>query len=262
MEEEFDHLLKSKLDTLNVVPEVIFDEEALWKRIEPKIKRGSGNNWHLSIGLLILVAIGLFYYFDNAKLNQTGEPIERIAIPVPVDTTENNMEPIDSTTIEKMESAIPKQKTIKKDLPVLRSKFKDTMKVAAKLKPIIVESKPRSRTKLGSLNENRNTYFKYVEEAVAYVHIYRPKKFIGFGWVFNLKGNGKTITNVKNGGYEVLKLKPGKTQFSIKQKTVDINLEAGKTYYLRASIINGIPIGKPNLEEVSKAYVKEEFLKD
>lgn len=262
MGEEFDHLLKSKLDTLNIVPEFKFDEEVLWKRIEPKIKRGFGNNWYPNIVLLILATIGLFYYFDNIKLNQTIEPIERFATPRHIDTIENSMEPIDSKIIEKIESSLPKRKVVKKDLPIPRSEFKDSIKEAVKVKPTIVDSRPRSKVELGSLHDKQHSFFKYVEKEVAYVHVYRPKKFIGFGWVFYLKGNGKTITKVKNGGYEVLKLKPGKTQFSIKKKKVDINLEAGKTYYLRASIINGIPIGKPHLEEVSKAYVKEEFIKD
>lgn len=258
-EGKFNHLIKSKLDKLNVAPEVIFDEEVLWKRIEPKIKGGSGNNWYPSIGLLILVAIGFFYYFDNAVPNHIRKPVERVAVPMQVDTIRSIVKQTDSTEIEKIETSILKHKTIKKEKPISRSVFNDTIKVATKLKPAIVKSKTRLKTKQGSENDNSTTYFKYVEKEFARVHVYRQKKIIGFGWVFNLKANGKTITKVKNGGYEVLELKPGKTQFSIKQKTVDINLEAGKTYYLRASIINGLPIGKPHLEEVSKAYVKEEF---
>ncbi len=286
-EEAFDHMVKSKLETLNMVPEIIFDEEVLWKRIEPRIKRGFGNNWYLSVGILVCIAIGLFYYFDIVEPDQSTEPIERTvipfqvdtarnnrepantkpikptALPFQVDTTRNNGKPADTIVVEKMESSIPNKNMIKQDTTNPSIEFRETPKVASEVvTPSIVHSRKHLELDVPSGNNNSKTLFRYVEKKVARVHVYRPKKIIGFGWVFNLKGNGKTIAKVKNGGYEVLELSPGKIRFSIKQKTVDINLEAGKTYYLRASLINGIPIGKPHLEEVSETYVEEELSKD
>ncbi len=104
-----------------------------------------------------------------------------------------------------------------------------------------------------------NQNFSYTMEENAIVYVYRPAKLIGFGWVFHLKSHGKTILKIPNGSQHVLKLPAGRTRFKIKRKTVEIDLRPGKVYYLKASLINGIPIGRPHLEEVTKETATVDF---
>ncbi len=97
------------------------------------------------------------------------------------------------------------------------------------------------------------------KENLAVVHIYRPNKIIGFGWVFNLRINEEKITKIKNGVHLVLNLEPGQTCFKVKGKTIKINLESGKVYYLRSFIVRNMLLGKPDLVEVTESTAKQEL---
>ncbi|WP_350284370.1 DUF2846 domain-containing protein [uncultured Croceitalea sp.] len=98
-------------------------------------------------------------------------------------------------------------------------------------------------------------------EDVVTVHIYRPKKLVGFAWVFNLKVNGERYDRIKNGDHLVLQFKPGRTTFGIKKKKLSLNLEAGKTYYIRTFIAAGVYIGSLDLIEVTESFAKTELKK-
>ncbi len=93
----------------------------------------------------------------------------------------------------------------------------------------------------------------------AIVHVYRPLKFAGFGWVFKLKANGEKIASVKNGEHLTLELAPGMTKFNIKKRTIEINLEAGKSYYLRTYLIRDGFVGNIELIEVTESFAKSEL---
>lgn len=93
----------------------------------------------------------------------------------------------------------------------------------------------------------------------AVVHIYRPSRVVGFGWVFKLKMKGKESAKLKNGKHLTLKLEPGKTEFRIKNNIIDMNLEPGKHYYLRASLVRNMFLGKPEIVEVTEQQAKKEI---
>ncbi len=95
----------------------------------------------------------------------------------------------------------------------------------------------------------------------ATIHVYRPNKIVGFGWVFNLKANGQKIARIKNGRLILLSLEPGQTEFKMAGKTIKINLEPGKNYYLRASLARNLLLGSPELIEVTKSYAMGEMNK-
>lgn len=40
----------------------------------------------------------------------------------------------------------------------------------------------------------------------ATVHIYRPARVVGFGWVFNVKVEGKKVAKIRNGKHMTLEL--------------------------------------------------------
>ncbi|MDY8136045.1 DUF2846 domain-containing protein [Aquimarina sp. 2201CG5-10] len=96
-------------------------------------------------------------------------------------------------------------------------------------------------------------------EAKAIVCIYRPSNFVGFGRVFNLKVNGEEIGKIKNGKKVILKLPLGKTIFKVRGKTVELELQAGKTYYLRSVLVRNMFLGKLDLVAVTEEFAKREL---
>ena len=103
-----------------------------------------------------------------------------------------------------------------------------------------------------------STFHSEDEETVT-VHVYRPKRLVGFAWVFQLKRDGEKCGRIKNGGHLVFKLKPGKVTFSVKKKEVELYLEKGKTYYLRSFIAAGVYIGSLDLIEVTEPFALKEL---
>ncbi len=97
------------------------------------------------------------------------------------------------------------------------------------------------------------------KQEFATVHIYRPVRVVGFGWVFNVKVNDATTTKVKNGNYVTLKLAPGKTRFKLNKSSISTNLEAGKQYYFRTSLVRNLLLGKPEIVEVTKQQASKEM---
>lgn len=94
---------------------------------------------------------------------------------------------------------------------------------------------------------------------LATVHIYRPKKLVGFAWTFNLKVNEERYGKIKNGDHLILQFKPGRTTFGVKKKKVLIDLKPGKTYYLRTFIAAGVYIGSLDIVEVTPAFAQNEL---
>lgn len=93
----------------------------------------------------------------------------------------------------------------------------------------------------------------------AVVHIYRPSRIVGFGWVFKLKMKDNQSAKVKNGKHLTLKFEPGETEFRIKNNLINMNLEPGKHYYLRASLVRNMFLGKPEIVEVTKQQARKEI---
>jgi len=95
----------------------------------------------------------------------------------------------------------------------------------------------------------------------AIVHIYRPARIVGFGWNFKLEVKDEKSTRVKNGKHLMLKFAPGKTAFKMKGQSIEIKLEPGKHYYLRASLTRNMFLGKPELVEVTERQATKEIAK-
>lgn len=96
-------------------------------------------------------------------------------------------------------------------------------------------------------------------EASAVVHVYRPGRVVGFGWIFNLKVEGEKVAKVKNGKHLTLNLDAGNTAFEMNNSHVEMNLESGKHYYLRASLTRNMLLGKPEIIEVTDQQAKKEM---
>lgn len=94
----------------------------------------------------------------------------------------------------------------------------------------------------------------------AIVHIYRPAKLVGFGWVFKVRMNDSDSEKIKNGGKLTMQMEPGNAQFRLKKSEVEIKLEAGKHYYLRTSLVRNLILGKPVIVEVTEQQAKNEIV--
>lgn len=106
---------------------------------------------------------------------------------------------------------------------------------------------------------NQKTDPPIESEIKVIVCVYRPNNFVGFGALFNLKVNGEKMGKIKNGKKITLKLVPGKTKFKVRGKTVELELQAGKTYYLRSVLVRNMLLGKPDLVAVTEEFAKTEL---
>ncbi len=91
------------------------------------------------------------------------------------------------------------------------------------------------------------------------IHVYRPSRIVGFGWNFKLMADGRKVGKVKNGDHLILELDAGQVQLQMNKNNIDLNLEPGKHYYLRASLVRNIFLGKPEIVEVTETQAKGEL---
>ncbi len=79
------------------------------------------------------------------------------------------------------------------------------------------------------------------------IYFYRPKAFTGGAVSINLVDNGIKFSTIQNGQYIRYLASPGAHKFhtstSAIDKEINLNIEAGKTYYVRTGIRQGMWIG-------------------
>jgi len=91
----------------------------------------------------------------------------------------------------------------------------------------------------------------------ATVIIYRRNSPSGLTVFYDVYADSKYITKVQNNTYFATKLDPGLVTFSAQTEppkvTASMNLEPGKTYYLKCGVTTGMWVGRPSLEFVSES---------
>jgi hypothetical protein len=99
----------------------------------------------------------------------------------------------------------------------------------------------------------------------ATVIIYRKNSPSGFAVVYDVYADSKYITKIQNNTYFSTKVNPGLVTFSAQTEppkvTASMNLEPGKTYYLRCAVNSGMWVGRPSLEFVSESVGMSETAK-
>jgi len=99
----------------------------------------------------------------------------------------------------------------------------------------------------------------------ATVIIYRKNSPSGFAVVYDVYADSKYITKIQNNTYFSTKVNPGLVTFSAQTEppkvTASMNLEPGKTYYLRCAVSSGMWVGRPSLEFVSESVGMSETAK-
>lgn len=95
------------------------------------------------------------------------------------------------------------------------------------------------------------------------VYFYRPKKMTGAAISYDVHWNAQTIGAIKNGTFFHTYVDPGMQTFWAKteaKKQVILNIETGKTYYVRCRIGFGVLVGRPKFEVVNEAVGRVEVL--
>jgi len=91
----------------------------------------------------------------------------------------------------------------------------------------------------------------------ATVIIYRKNSPSGFAVVYDVYADTKYITKVANNTYFSTKVEPGLVTFNAMTEppkvTASMNLEPGRTYYLKCGVSTGMWVGRPALEFVSES---------
>ncbi|HNW89986.1 MAG TPA: hypothetical protein PKN48_10005 [Bacteroidales bacterium] len=90
----------------------------------------------------------------------------------------------------------------------------------------------------------------------ATVIIYRKNSPSGLTVFYDVYADTKYITKVANNTYFATKVDPGLVSFNAMTEppkvTASMNLEPGKTYYLKCGVSTGMWVGRPTLEFVSE----------
>lgn len=90
-------------------------------------------------------------------------------------------------------------------------------------------------------------------EEIATVYIYRPKSFVGFALHPTVMLDGKDLINIGNGRLFVGRFPPGRRLFKMDdgKSGAELDLEAGKAYYLKVEIVPGLWKGGGKMSHVT-----------
>lgn len=263
-EKEFDNLIKTKVDNLDNLIGIEFEEDVVWKNISAKIPKSTNGGVYLFVSASVLMLAGIIYFFLFAPNKSLEE--KEILVPVKIkevviDTIVNKEEDV----IKKTKGVTSKKNNLKKK-PVIkklttennqRIVTNDTVSNIDKLNGKLIDTnKIDELSKVSNQNKLHKVDFAKVTETRAYVHVYRRGKVAGALNYFTLKANGKKIGTISNGEYEVFMVESGLTEFEIKRKKIKINLEPRKSYYLRTELVF---LGKTKFERVTESYAKKEL---
>ena len=98
----------------------------------------------------------------------------------------------------------------------------------------------------------------------ALVVFYRVKAFKGGAIRFNVQYSEGLIGTLGSGTYLYKQLEPGQYQFwsqVISQDSITLNVEAGKTYYVKGEAQMGVFAGRPKFTQVSESQAKADLAK-
>ena len=93
------------------------------------------------------------------------------------------------------------------------------------------------------------------EEGKAAVVFYRTKKMTGSALRFNVQDSERTYGELRNGDVIQISVDPGEHTFYSKifrEDAITLNTEAGKTYYVKATVRVGYYAGRPKFELVDE----------
>ncbi|KQR13140.1 MULTISPECIES: DUF2846 domain-containing protein [Xanthomonas] len=90
----------------------------------------------------------------------------------------------------------------------------------------------------------------------AQIVFFRPSKFAGGAVGFKVREGETELGKLRSGKYFVALVQPGTHQYAVhseKKDILNIEVEAGETYYVQGGITMGILAGRPNLSPSDQA---------
>lgn len=90
----------------------------------------------------------------------------------------------------------------------------------------------------------------------AQIVFFRPSKFAGSAFGFKVREGENELGKLRSGKYFVSLVEPGEHQYAVHSEVKDVlnlEVEAGETYYVQATMNMGILSGRPNLAPSDEA---------
>jgi hypothetical protein len=90
----------------------------------------------------------------------------------------------------------------------------------------------------------------------AFVVFYRPSKFVGAAVGFKVREDKKELGKLRNGKYFVATVEPGAHTYKVHSEAKDLlnlEVEAGETYFVSGAIGFGVMVGRPNISPSTAA---------
>jgi hypothetical protein len=97
----------------------------------------------------------------------------------------------------------------------------------------------------------------------ALVYIYRTPSFVGSAVSYTVNAGQLPVVTLYNGGYFPFITNPGRIDFWAETEASSfciIEVQVGKTYYLKGKVQMGILVGRPDLEQVHPAMGQLEIM--
>ena len=89
---------------------------------------------------------------------------------------------------------------------------------------------------------------------------FRPPKFVGGAFGYKVREGETELGKLRSGKYFVAAVAPGTHKYNVHAETKDelnLEIEAGETYYVKATVSIGVFAGRPNLAPSTKAEFDE-----
>ncbi|MFD0740022.1 DUF2846 domain-containing protein [Lysobacter koreensis] len=93
-------------------------------------------------------------------------------------------------------------------------------------------------------------------EGKGQIVFFRPSKFTGAAIGFKVREGKTELGKLRNGKYFVAQVEPGAHEYTVHSEAKDVlnlEVEAGETYYVQGTITMGFMAGRPNLSPSDQA---------
>ena len=141
----------------------------------------------------------------------------------------------------------------------MRHMFSRALAIAVLMSPVLafaadtVADAPAAAT---SAAPAANTFIAAAPQDKGQIVFFRESKFVGGAIGFKVREGEAELGKLRSGKYFVATVEPGKHEYNVHGETKDVltmEIEAGETYYVQASIGMGIVAGRPNLSPSDEA---------
>lgn len=89
---------------------------------------------------------------------------------------------------------------------------------------------------------------------------FRPPKFVGGAFGYKVREGKTELGKLRSGKYFVAAVEPGAHEYNVHSEAKDVlnlEVEAGETYYVKATVSMGVLAGRPNLSPSTQAEFDE-----